>query len=88
MTVGGTGSAEHPTPAAGAEVEALLQGVLEPFVARALAKGGAVAFEGSAGSLPSFVAAAAANDQPTCDLLTQRMDIHEKNAWMLRSLLA
>ena len=28
-----------------------------------------------------------ANDQPTCDLLTQRMDIHEKNAWMLRSLL-
>jgi starvation-inducible DNA-binding protein len=28
------------------------------------------------------------NDQPTCDLLTQRMDIHEKNAWMLRSLLA
>jgi starvation-inducible DNA-binding protein len=36
----------------------------------------------------AFVAAAAANDQPTCDLLTQRMDIHEKNAWMLRSLLA
>ena len=28
-----------------------------------------------------------ANDQPTCDLLTQRMQIHEKNAWMLRSLL-
>ncbi len=28
-----------------------------------------------------------ANDQPTLDLLTQRMDIHEKNAWMLRSLL-
>ena len=27
-------------------------------------------------------------DQPTCDLLTQRMQIHEKNAWMLRSLLA
>ena len=35
-----------------------------------------------------FKAADAANDQPTCDLLTQRMDIHEKNAWMLRSLLA
>ena len=30
----------------------------------------------------------AANDQPTADLLTQRMDIHEKTAWMLRSLLA
>ncbi len=28
-----------------------------------------------------------ADDQPTLDLLTQRMDIHEKNAWMLRSLL-
>lgn len=28
-----------------------------------------------------------ANDQPTIDLLTQRMQIHEKNAWMLRSLL-
>jgi starvation-inducible DNA-binding protein len=34
-----------------------------------------------------FKAAAAANDQPTCDLLTQRMQVHEKNAWMLRSLL-
>lgn len=29
-----------------------------------------------------------ANDEPTVDLLTQRMQIHEKNAWMLRSLLA
>jgi starvation-inducible DNA-binding protein len=28
-----------------------------------------------------------ANDQPTLDLLTRRLDIHEKNAWMLRSLL-
>jgi starvation-inducible DNA-binding protein len=28
-----------------------------------------------------------ANDQPTADLLTQRMNVHEKNAWMLRSLL-
>ena len=27
------------------------------------------------------------NDEPTNDLLTQRMEIHEKNAWMLRSLL-
>ncbi|NDU85073.1 MAG: DNA starvation/stationary phase protection protein [Ferrovum sp.] len=30
----------------------------------------------------------AANDQPSADLLTQRMDIHEKTAWMLRALLA
>ncbi|OLP05635.1 DNA starvation/stationary phase protection protein [Rhodoferax antarcticus ANT.BR] len=29
----------------------------------------------------------AANDQPTADLLTQRLDIHEKTAWMLRSTL-
>jgi starvation-inducible DNA-binding protein len=28
-----------------------------------------------------------ANDQPTADLLTQRIDVHEKTAWMLRSLL-
>ncbi len=28
-----------------------------------------------------------ADDQPTLDLLTQRMQIHEKNAWMLRSML-
>ncbi|KAB2923775.1 MAG: DNA starvation/stationary phase protection protein [Dechloromonas sp.] len=28
-----------------------------------------------------------AGDEPTADLLTQRMQIHEKNAWMLRSLL-
>lgn len=29
-----------------------------------------------------------ADDQPTIDLLTQRMQVHEKTAWMLRSLLA
>src|SRR5262245_34246198 len=29
-----------------------------------------------------------ANDQPTLDLLTQRMQIHEKTAWMLRSLVS
>ncbi len=28
-----------------------------------------------------------ASDEPTLDLLTQRMQVHEKNAWMLRSLL-
>lgn len=28
-----------------------------------------------------------ADDQPTADLLTQRLDVHEKTAWMLRSLL-
>jgi starvation-inducible DNA-binding protein len=34
-----------------------------------------------------FKAAEGASDQPTCDLLTQRMQVHEKAAWMLRSLL-
>ncbi len=28
-----------------------------------------------------------ASDEPSADLLTQRMQLHEKNAWMLRSLL-
>lgn len=28
-----------------------------------------------------------AEDQPTADLLAQRLDVHEKTAWMLRSLL-
>jgi starvation-inducible DNA-binding protein len=34
-----------------------------------------------------FDLADGANDQPTADLLTQRLQIHEKTAWMLRSLL-
>jgi len=28
-----------------------------------------------------------ADDQPTADLLTRRLETHEKTAWMLRSLL-
>ena len=34
-----------------------------------------------------FPAAEKANDEPTADLLTQRMQVHEKTAWMLRSML-
>jgi starvation-inducible DNA-binding protein len=34
-----------------------------------------------------FPAVEKANDEPSADLLTQRMQIHEKTAWMLRSLL-
>ena len=34
-----------------------------------------------------FKSCESANDQPSCDLLTQRLQIHEKTAWMLRSLL-
>ena len=29
-----------------------------------------------------------ANDEPSADLLTQRMQIHEKTAWMLRSMVS
>jgi len=35
-----------------------------------------------------FPVAEKAGDQPTADLLTQRMQVHEKAAWMLRSLLS
>ena len=35
-----------------------------------------------------FPSAEKAGDEPTADLLTQRLQIHEKTAWMLRSLLA
>jgi starvation-inducible DNA-binding protein len=34
-----------------------------------------------------FPAVEKAGDEPTADLLTQRMQVHEKTAWMLRSLL-
>jgi starvation-inducible DNA-binding protein len=34
-----------------------------------------------------FPAVEGASDEPSADLLTQRMQVHEKNAWMLRSLL-
>lgn len=34
-----------------------------------------------------FATAENANDQPTADVLTQRLEVHEKTAWMLRSLL-
>jgi starvation-inducible DNA-binding protein len=34
-----------------------------------------------------FPLAEKAHDQPTADLLTQRLEVHEKTAWMLRTLL-
>lgn len=36
----------------------------------------------------AFTTADGANDQPTADLLTQRLEVHEKTAWMLRSMVA
>lgn len=35
----------------------------------------------------AFPAAEDADDQATMDLITQRLQVHEKTAWMLRSLL-
>ena len=35
-----------------------------------------------------FPLAEEASDEPSADLLTQRMQLHEKTAWMLRSMLA
>ncbi len=35
----------------------------------------------------TFPAVEKANDESTADLLTQRMQLHEKTAWMLRSML-
>lgn len=35
-----------------------------------------------------FPIADEAGDEPTADLLTQRMQIHEKTAWMLRSMIS
>ncbi len=35
-----------------------------------------------------FGVADGASDQPTADLITQRLQVHEKTAWMLRSMLA
>ena len=35
-----------------------------------------------------FPAVQRGGDEPTADLLTQRMQVHEKTAWMLRSMLA
>lgn len=38
-------------------------------------------------SRAAFSVAEKANDEPTCDMLTHRMQVHEKTAWMLRSML-
>ena len=35
-----------------------------------------------------FPLAEDANDQPTADLITQRLQVHEKTAWMLRAMVS
>lgn len=51
---------------------------------RQLVKGQEAVIKTARGLLPLVDAA---NDEPSADLLTQRMQVHEKTAWMLRSLL-
>ena len=62
---------EHGVPSAEDMIRQLMQG--QEAVART--------------ARAAFRVADEANDQPSADLLTQRMEVHEKNAWMLRSLL-
>lgn len=52
---------------------------------RRLVKGQEAVVRTARGVLP---VANDADDEPTVDLITQRMQVHEKNAWMLRSLVA
>jgi starvation-inducible DNA-binding protein len=51
---------------------------------RALAEGHEAVARTARGVFP---AADAANDEVSADLLTQRMQVHEKTAWMLRAML-
>ena len=44
--------------------------------------------EATARTARRFAVVQKAEDEPTADLLTQRLEVHEKTAWMLRSLLA
>ena len=54
-------------------------------VAYALFEADRPAYEATARKI--FPDASEVNDEATCDLLTQRIQLHEKNAWMLRVLL-
>jgi starvation-inducible DNA-binding protein len=80
----------HPAPGSYAEFTRLTaveeaQGVpgAEQMV-RELLTGQETVVRTARAALP---AAEGAGDQVTLDLLTQRLQVHEKNAWMLRSLL-
>ncbi|MFN5496542.1 MAG: hypothetical protein ACK5C3_08200 [bacterium] len=86
MTAERTAAVGPSAPPAGPEVEALLSGVLGPFVARALARGGAIAAEGSAGSLPSFIAAAAARQTTPVVLVVAHLDEADDAVEELRAL--
>jgi starvation-inducible DNA-binding protein len=82
----------HPAPGsygAFAALSSIADAPAKPPKAMAMVKTLTAGHEAVARTARSvFPLANAADDQPTADLLTQRLDIHEKTAWMLRSLLA
>jgi starvation-inducible DNA-binding protein len=80
----------HPAPGTGSEFAKLATIRETPGVPKAeqmlrlLVEGNEAIVKTARSVLPL---ANKADDQPTLDLVTQRMQIHEKNAWMLRSML-
>jgi starvation-inducible DNA-binding protein len=81
----------HPAPGSYAQFSALASlpdAPAAPPKALAMVRILVEGHEGVARTARSiFVLAEKANDQPTADLLTQRLTVHEQTAWMLRSLL-
>ncbi|MFZ9881431.1 MAG: hypothetical protein ACO3QC_08530, partial [Phycisphaerales bacterium] len=67
-------------------VRALCDAALEPQVASALARGGTSAFDGSAGSLPSFVTAVAARSSTPVVLVVAHLDEADDAVEELRML--
>ncbi len=81
----------HPAPASYAEfgrLSSINDAPAEPPKAlemvRILVDGHQAVARTARNALPR---AEASNDQPTIDLLTQRLNVHEKTVWMLRSIL-
>jgi starvation-inducible DNA-binding protein len=80
----------HPAPGSYAEFQALtsIQDDAGTLDAQAMIAALVTAQETVARTAREiFPVVEAAADEPSADLLTQRMQVHEKNAWMLRSLI-
>ena len=82
--------ARYPAPGTNTEFAQLTSIEESPGVPEAMemvAAAGRRARSGRAHRAQVFPAAEKAGDESTADLLTQRLQVHEKTAWMLRSLL-
>ena len=81
----------HPAPgsykafASLTSIEEAADGVKAEDMVKQLAKGHETVAKTARSMFPLCDAA---NDEPTADLLTQRMQLHEKTAWMLRAMAA